>query len=103
MKEETQNWLKLSLEKLLKAIYEETNGNPPKIHNLKRLALHSCGLTLEEKREQFLDILDKSYFDSRYPSNVELFELKHNIDSCKLLIEETKEVVKWLKSLLKTN
>ena len=70
MKEETQNWLKLSLkelrlseaalnidepigviqhlhasvEKLLKAIYEEINGNPPKIHNLKRLALHSCGV-----------------------------------------------------------
>ena len=102
MKEGTNNWLKLSLkelrlaeaalnidepigviqhlhasvEKSLKAIYEQTNGNPPKTHNLKILALQSCGLTLEEKKEKLLDVLDKAFIDSRYPTSVELFETK---------------------------
>ena len=129
MKEETTNWLKLSfkelrlaeaalninepigiiqhlhasVEKSLKAVYEQTKGHPPKIHNLKRLALDSCGLGLEEKKERLLDILDKAFIDSRYPTSIELFEIKHNINSCKLLIQETKEVIKWLESLLKNN
>ena len=129
MKEETINWLKLSLkelrlaeaalnidepigviqhlhasiEKSLKAVYEQTKGNPPKIHNLKRLALDSCGLNLEEKKERLLDILDKAFIDSRYPTNIELFEVKHTLNSCKLLIQETKEVIKWLESLLINN
>jgi len=129
MYELTQNWIKLAqkelrlaeaalninepigiiqhlhatIEKLLKAIYQETKGNPPKIHNLKRLALDCCGLTLEEKKEKLLDILDKAFIDSRYPTSIELFESKHNIDSCKLLIQDTKEVTKWLQSLLKNS
>lgn len=129
MKDTTQNWLKLALkelrlaeaalnidepigviyhlhasvEKLLKAIYEEKEGNPPKIHSLKRLALDACNLTLEEKYEKSLFLLDKAFIDSRYPTSVELFEEKHNIKSCTILIKETKEVIKWLQSLLKNN
>ena len=129
MKEGTKNWLKLSLkelrladaalnvdepigiiyhlhasvEKLLKAICEEKKGNPPRIHNLKRLALDTCNLILEEKYEKLLILLDKAFIDSRYPTSVELFEEKHNIKSCITLIHETKEVIKWLQSLLKKN
>lgn len=42
--------LHASVEKLLKAIFEEAQGNPPKIHNLKRLAIECCNLKLKRKR-----------------------------------------------------
>ena len=32
------------VEKLLKGIYEETKGNPPKIHSLKKLAADCCSI-----------------------------------------------------------
>ena len=95
--------LHASIEKILKAIYQETKGMPPKIHNLKRLALDYCGLNLEEKKENLLNLLDKAFIDSRYPSSIELFESRHNIDSCKSLIQDAKEVIKWLQLLLKNN
>ncbi len=129
MKESTENWLKIAdkdfriaeiclksnepfgvifhlhacIEKILKAVYEETNGNPPKIHGLKRLAINCCNLELEDKMKSLLDLLDKAYIDSRYPESVEEFEAKYNIESCKNIIIEVRSKVKWLKSLLTNN
>ena len=129
MKEATQNWLILadkelklaelslngneplgviyhlhaSIEKLLKGIYEETQGNPPKIHSLKKLAMNCCGISLQQKELKLLDVLDKAFIDSKYPEDVVSFESKYNISSCKELIKETKDTVKCLKFLLTKN
>ena len=129
MKEATQNWLTLadkelklaelslngneplgviyhlhaSIEKLLKGIYEETQGNPPKIHSLKKLAMNCCGISLQQKELKLLDVLDKAFIDSKYPEDVVSFESKYNISSCKELIKETKDTVKCLKFLLTKN
>ena len=129
MKRATENWLKIAakdlkiaeasleateslgvvfhlhaaVEKTLKAIYEERKGNPPKIHMLKRLAIDSCGIKLKDDQTELLELLDKAFIDSRYPDNIEQFEVDYNISSCKGLIENTKKVMKWLKSLMKEN
>ena len=129
MKSATENWLKIaakdlkiaevslkaneplgvvfhlhaSVEKTLKAIYEEIKGNPPKIHSLKKLAIDCCDLELQEKEQKFLDLLDKAFIDSRYPDDIISFEAKYNISNCTELIKQVKEKLKWLKSLLKEN
>ena len=129
MKRATENWLKIAakdfkiaeaslkageslgvvfhlhaaIEKTLKAIYEETKGNPPKIHMLKRLAIDSCGIKLKDDQGELLELLDKAFIDSRYPDSIEQFEVDYNISSCEGLIENTKKVIKWLKSLMKEN
>ena len=129
MKDATNNWLKIAtkdlkiaeaslaenepigvifhlhaaVEKTLKAIYEETSGSPPRIHQLKRLAIDSCGIKLQEEQVQLLELLDKAFVDSRYPKSIEQFEIDYNINSCKELVESTKKVMKWLKSLMKNN
>ncbi len=129
MKEATQNWLTLAnkelrlaelslnggeplgviyhlhttIEKLLKGIYEEAKGNPPKIHSLKKPAIDCCNIVLQQKELKLLDVLDKAYIDSRYPDDVVSFENKYNISNCKELIKETKDAIKCLNSLLKKN
>ncbi|MBI3590951.1 MAG: HEPN domain-containing protein [Candidatus Melainabacteria bacterium] len=95
--------LHASIEKLLKGIYEETKGNPPKIHSLKKLAVDCCSLNLQQKELKLLNILDKAFIDSRYPDDISSFESKYNISNCIDLIKETKDSVKCLKSLLIKN
>ena len=126
MKESTENWLKIaakdlkiaetllginepigvifhlhaSVEKTLKAIYEEEKGNPPKIHSLKNLAINCCNVQLQDKELKLVNLLDKAFIDSRYPEDIESFESKYNIDSCAKLINEAKDLIKCLKNLL---
>ena len=129
MKEATQNWLLLvdkelklaglafkgdepigviyhlhaAVEKTLKGIYEEVVGTPPRIHALRKLAIECCGIKIKEKEEELLDLLDKAFIDSKYPKNIAQFESEYNINSCEKLLNETKEMVKCLKDLLKKN
>ena len=70
---------------------------------LKRLAIDSCGIKLKDDQAELLELLDKAFIDSRYPDSIEQFEVDYNISSCKGLIENTKKVIKWLKSLMKEN
>lgn len=126
MKESTENWLKIAakdlkisevlidanepigvifhlhaaVEKTLKAIYEETKGDPPHIHRLKKLAIDCCDIKLKEREKELLDILDTAFINSRYPKSIELFEAEYNINSCKNLIHDIRSLIKWLKSLL---
>ena len=95
--------LHAAVEKTLKAIYEETKGNPPKIHKLKRLAIDSCEIKLKDDQIYLLEILDKAYLDSRYPDDIGQFEMDYNISKCKELVENSKGIIKWLKSLMTTS
>lgn len=129
MKKTTENWLKIaekdlkfanlclgeseplgvithlhaSMEKVLKAICEETIGLPPKTHSLKKLALDICKLNLEKKQIQLMSLLDEAFMDSRYPEDITLFEEEFNIKVCKEIFTETKETIKCLKNLLPKN
>ena len=89
------------IEKVLKGIYDEMKGSPPRIHSLKKLAIESCNLPLEERKRNLFDLLDKAFIDSRYPEDVVSFEKKYNLENCVKLIKEVKEIVIWLKSLMK--
>lgn len=129
MKDATQNWLTLSekefklaelslkgdepigviyhlhaaVEKALKAIYEETKGIPPKIHNLRKLAIECYGSQMKSQEEKLFNLLDKAFIDSRYPKNIKQFENEYNINSCKGLIQETKGLIKCLRNILTKN
>ena len=95
--------LHAAVEKTLKAIYEEIKGNPPKIHKLKRLAIDSCEIKLKDDQVYLLEILDKAYIDSRYPDDIGQFEMDYNMNKCEELVENSKGIIKWLKSLMTTN
>ncbi len=129
MKDKTHNWIKIAdtdlkmakvslrekeplplifhlhaaVEKILKAILVEREEIPPKVHSLKILALDTCSLKLEEKQKHLLNLLDKGYINSRYPEDLEYFYEEYNLDSCKGLIKEVEEIIKWLKSLINNN
>jgi HEPN domain-containing protein len=57
----------LVIEKLLKALYvKNINLNPPKTHDLSKLA-EQCGLELSESDEDKLDTLTTFHIKTRYP------------------------------------
>jgi HEPN domain-containing protein len=61
-----------SVEKVIKAIYEEMNIAVPKIHNLVKLYSslpNNIKMEINLKIDE-LDILDTVYIDSRYPSEI---------------------------------
>lgn len=96
MKESTANWLKIAkkdlkvakllvsegepmafifhlhaaLEKILKAIYCEESGEPPRTHKLRSLAIDACKLNLEKHQLKLITQIDEFFMDSRYPEDV---------------------------------
>ncbi|MDP2366337.1 MAG: HEPN domain-containing protein [Ignavibacteria bacterium] len=92
----------LVIEKMLKGYFVKIhNANPPYTHNLQYLAEKS-GIFLELSEEQldFFDTLQPLNIRARYPSaKDELFKLLTE-DRCKKLIEETKEMMIWIKNKL---
>jgi HEPN domain-containing protein len=66
----------LALEKLLKALFVKSNANkvPPKIHNLRKLALLS-NLELSEKQTLFFDKINVFQIEARY-AETNLNEIK---------------------------
>ena len=91
----------LVLEKALKANFVSTNDNknPPRIHNLVKLAeLSFLKLSVEEKL--FLDEVNDFNIATRYPDYKQKF---HNIctkDFTEKYFLRIKEFFKWLKSQL---
>lgn len=76
---------------------------PPKIHNLKRLAIDCCKIKLEKHKEEILVKLDKSFIDSRYPEDFDELENKYNLEYCQNLLKEVEVTFTWLKDLLMKN
>jgi len=92
--------LHAAVEKILKGICSELIGDPPKIHSLQKLAVEVCKVSLEEKQVKLLGLLDDAFIDSRYPDDVAMFEEEFDIENCKKLYIETREVFKCLKNLI---
>ncbi len=95
--------LHAAVEKVLKGICSELIGDPPKIHSLQKLAVEVCKVNLESKHMKLLGLLDEAFIDSRYPEDVAMFEEDFDIENCKQLYIETKEVFKCLKNLISKN
>lgn len=95
--------LHAAVEKILKGICDETQSEPPRIHNLKKLAVDACELKLEQKQEEILIKLDESFIDSRYPVDLEEFENSYSTEACEELFKEVEVTYKWLKNLLTKN
>ena len=57
----------LVLEKLLKALYvQQVDSNPPRIHDLARLA-EKCGITIDEQMLAKLEFITRFNLNVRYP------------------------------------
>jgi HEPN domain-containing protein len=91
------------LEKILKGIVTSLGVEPPKIHNLKRLAVECCKIKLEKHREEVLVKLDKSFIDSRYPEDFDEVEKTYDLRYCLDLLKEVEVTFLWLKDLLMKN
>lgn len=129
MKKVTDNWLKIaakdlkmakvslreneplsviyhlhaSVEKILKAILEEHDIVPPKIHSLKILAVEAAQVSIEQHQLSLLNLLDKAFISSKYPDEVEKFEEEFDIERCQGLVKDTEVIIKWLKDILEKN
>ena len=92
--------LHAAVEKILKGIIEEKGQVPPKIHNLKQLAVEACEVKLDSHHEELLVKLNESFIDSRYPVDIDEFDDLYSKDECLKLLQEVEVTFKWLKNLM---
>ena len=91
----------LVLEKSLKALFVDRNdnNNPPKMHNLVRLA-ELCNLELTPEQMVFLDRVNDFNIQTRYPDYKFDFYKICTSDFTEKNLNSIKEYYAWLKSLL---
>jgi HEPN domain-containing protein len=89
-----------TIEKMLKAFYVKTkNEQPPRTHNLRILANNSgIHSEMSEFQLDFLNILEPLNIEARYPTDKERIMRSLNQDRCAKIVEETMEMMKWIKS-----
>jgi HEPN domain-containing protein len=86
----------LVIEKLLKSIYvKNIDDNPPRIHDLLRLA-ERAGLEITEEQEDILDLITTFNINARYPDYKQSFYKKCNYEFTTANIEKIKELRTWL-------
>lgn len=92
-----------AVEKAIKAIYFEKTGKiPPKKHDLIALAgaadiLDGCS----NDTKDLFRLLSLYYIETRYPDKRAALEAKCTGVFAKATVDSSKEVVTWLKSMLK--
>jgi len=90
----------LVIEKLLKALHvKNVNGNPPKTHDLLRLAEKAL-LPLSDSQIDILDLITTFNISARYPDYKQSFYKKCTEEFTSENISKIKEVRKWLLSML---
>ena len=90
----------LVIEKLLKAIFVmNVDKNPPRVHDLLRLADISEIKTTEEQKDT-LDLITTFNISARYPDYKRNFYKKCNQEFTSSNIEKIKELRIWLLSLI---
>ena len=92
----------LVLEKALKAVYVDANDNknPPRLHNLVRLA-ETSKLELSKEQIAFLDEVNDFNLESRYPDYKFEFYKSCTEEYSENYFNLIKEFYQWIKSLLK--
>jgi len=90
----------LVIEKLIKAVYvKNIDDNPPRTHDLLRLAEKAKIHTTEEQKN-ILDLLTAFNINARYPDYEQSFYKKCDYDFTTANIEKINEVRAWLLSMI---
>lgn len=104
----TRRWLYVAfmchqtIEKTLKAYWCGTrDDDPPYTHNHMRLAT-GCGIyeKMSEEQKDFLDTITNFNIEARYPEDKESLSRRLTIQSCRLIIDDTKQLLQWMKDEL---
>lgn len=89
------------VEKALKGlIAHRTNRNPPRLHNLMRLAEHA-GLEIEDDTAAHLRTLTNAYVQSRYPGGLAQDRGARDRPGAEDALRATEEFLNWLFGLMK--
>jgi HEPN domain-containing protein len=87
----------LSLEKLLKGLYQEKLKQvPPKVHNLVYL-LNKIEIKPDENIGRFIIKLNEASVITRYPENIEKLQKDYTESVVKDILVKTKESLEWIK------
>ena len=90
----------LVIEKLLKSIYvKNIDDNPPRIHDLLRLAEKAQIETTEEQKDA-LDLITTFNINARYPDYKQNFYKKCDNEFTATNIKKVKELRTWLLSMI---
>jgi HEPN domain-containing protein len=90
----------LVIEKLLKGLYiSKIDNNPPRIHDLLRIAKQSK-IDLNEELEDDLDTITTFNISARYPDYKESFYSKCTYEFTTSNINKIKELRKWILLLI---
>lgn len=93
----------LVLEKLLKAIYvQNIDKNPPRIHDLARLA-ERCEIGVDDDMLEKLETITRFNLNVRYPDYQRKFYRMCTKEFSLKALKSIEEVRSWLKSLLATS
>ncbi len=105
---QTGRWLYVAfmchqvIEKTLKAYWCGTQPeDPPYTHHHMRLA-EGCGLyeNMSDEQKDFLDIVTNYNIEARYPEDKEALARTLTPQVCRQLIDETKQLMTWIKEQL---
>ena len=90
------------VEKGLKAIIaKKTNELPPKIHDLRKLAVRGDVFSiLSDEQKQLLFTLDPMQIETRYPDGEETQVPELSLTDSEQLLKETEEFLCWIKQRL---
>ena len=87
----------LSVEKLLKGMYETTFKKvPPKTHNLIYLT-NTIGIELPDDHLETLESLNDLSIVTRYPEDIEAMIKSFKKNKVMTYLKKTKALIKWLK------
>lgn len=90
------------IEKALKAYWSGTQSDdPPYTHSHKRLA-DGCGLytQMSDEQKDFLNIVTNYNIEARYPEDKEALSRTLTPLACRQMINETKQLMTWIKDVL---
>ena len=90
------------VEKMLKACYANvTDGIPPYIHNLRKLA-ELAGLygVMSEEQKALIETLGPLNVEARYPPDKARLERILSAQSCRDLLTKTEEICRWIRQRL---
>lgn len=86
------------LEKAIKAYWCGTrDDDPPYIHDHNRL-LEFCGLAekMSDEQRDFIDMMKPMYIAARYPEHKQRVAATLNEQTCKDIVEQTKQFRQWI-------
>jgi len=90
--------LHLSIEKVLKGIYQKKLGEvPPKTHNLIYL-INEIKIEIPEQLKKFIIKLNEASVVTRYPEDLDILKKHFDKETVKNLLAQGKETIKWIKT-----